>query len=90
MITIYKTATCPRCQFLMAWLEFHKIAFEAKLIDPDDADQMTEFRLNGIFLPVAPIMQVGGAYWYMSDELFPDGENLDTAKLRKIFQVGDI
>jgi glutaredoxin 3 len=51
-VTVYSTTTCPFCNMLKSYLHEHKIEFQEKMVDQDDAAKDEMVRSSGGFLGV--------------------------------------
>jgi glutaredoxin len=66
-LTVYSTATCPRCEQLKAALEKAGLHFENQ--DMSTPEALTELRVNGVFTLMAPVLQADDSF-YTVEELF--------------------
>ena len=86
MITIYKTANCPKCKLLKAHLDSIGQPYqEASLLDLlQDAETMTDLHMQGIHFKAAPVLQVESAY-YGPERFFAAGK-LDEKRLQELLK----
>ena len=63
MVIIYSTTTCPYCKMLKDYLDAHKVSYDEKLVDQDDAAREEMMRDSGGFLgvPFTVVTKDGGA-----------------------------
>ena len=64
---LYTLEFCPRCEILKDFLTSHQIPFT--VADMSSAKALTGFRVNGIFVQEAPVLQVDKTF-LTSQELF--------------------
>ena len=69
-IVVYSLETCPNCDLLKSFLK--KNGFLYSDLDLADPANMTELRLNNVFVREAPVLQVGNKF-LTSKELFQSG-----------------
>jgi len=80
-LTVYSTATCPRCEQLKAALKKAGLHFENQ--DMSTPEALTELRVNGVFTLMAPVLQAGDSF-YTVEELFKGEALRDLSGILKI------
>lgn len=69
-IVVYTLEICPNCEILKNFIKAN--GFEYSELDLSDPVNMTELRLNNVFVREAPVLQVGDTF-LTSSEIFKDG-----------------
>ena len=69
-IVVYSLEVCPNCELLKVFLKENGILYQE--LDLADPANMTELRLNNVFVREAPVLQVGDKF-LTSKELFKSG-----------------
>lgn len=73
-ITVYSLEYCPNCEILKEFLKSH--GFWYKELDMALPENMTELRLNNVFVREAPVLQVGETFLKSAD-LFENGSVIE-------------
>lgn len=66
-IVVYTLPICPNCEHLKELLKKNDIEFEVK--DLEDEDVRLELLINSVTLIEAPIVEINGSYFNMSDAI---------------------
>ncbi|WOF16189.1 glutaredoxin family protein [Methanoplanus sp. FWC-SCC4] len=69
-IVVYSLENCPNCELLKSFLKQN--GFEYQELDLADPANMTELRLNNVFVREAPVLQVEDKF-LVSADLFSGG-----------------
>lgn len=69
-ITVYSLEICPNCEILKNFLKSK--GFEYKELDLSLPENMTELRLNNVFVREAPVLQINETFLTSAD-LFKNG-----------------
>lgn len=69
-ITVYSLEICPNCEILKNFLKSNNL--EYKELDLSLPENMTELRLNNVFVREAPVLQVDDTFLTSAD-LFEKG-----------------
>lgn len=69
-IIVYSLEICPNCEILKNFLKSKGL--EYKELDLSLPENMTELRLNNVFVREAPVLQVEDTF-LTSDDIFKDG-----------------
>ncbi|MBN2733892.1 MAG: glutaredoxin family protein [Methanomicrobiaceae archaeon] len=69
-IVVYSLENCPNCDLLKSFLEEKGFSYEE--LDLSEPANMTELRLNNVFVREAPVLQAGDKF-LTSPELFKSG-----------------
>jgi glutaredoxin len=69
-IELYTLEECPHCKELADLLSNLSVPFDT--LSLDDAENITELRINGVFVTEAPVLRVGDT-WLQPAQLFPGG-----------------
>lgn len=69
-IVVYTLEICPNCELLKTFIKAN--GFEYSELDLSDPVNMTELRLNNVFVREAPVLQVGDTF-LTSAEIFKEG-----------------
>jgi glutaredoxin len=64
-ITVYSLEVCPNCEILKKFLKSN--GFEYAELDLSLPENMTELRLNNVFVREAPVLQVGETFLTSAD-----------------------
>ncbi|MFA5692334.1 MAG: glutaredoxin domain-containing protein [Acholeplasmataceae bacterium] len=64
-LVIYTTSTCPHCAELKKQLGSLGIDFDTRNLE--DADVLTDLRVEGCFAMQAPILQIGDMYFQVTE-----------------------
>lgn len=82
-VTIFSTATCPRCKLVSAKLHEWGIPHEEKSLIDISAEDRTDCIIEMGYVPIeAPLVRIG-YHWLASHEIF-EGSTLNEATLRAI------
>ncbi|MBP2132515.1 glutaredoxin [Methanomicrobium sp. W14] len=73
-IVVYSLENCPNCEMLKSFLKENGFLYEE--LDLADPANMTELRLNNVFVREAPVLQVNDKF-LTSQELFDNGSVRD-------------
>ena len=69
-ITVYSLEICPNCEILKRFLKSKEL--EYKELDLSLPENMTELRLNNVFVREAPVLQVDDTFLTSAD-IFKNG-----------------
>ena len=81
IVNVYSTKVCPKCKRLKTFLTSNGIAFES--LDMQEAENLTELRVNQVFTNNAPVLQVEGRFFTV-EEIFKGTELLESKVLEVI------
>ncbi|MBR6011887.1 MAG: glutaredoxin family protein [Methanomicrobium sp.] len=71
-ITVYSLEVCPNCEKLKNFLKSHDVAYDE--LDMASPENMTELRMNNVFVREAPVLQIGDDEFLTSRDLFSGGQ----------------
>lgn len=71
---VYTLEFCPNCELLKACLTAKGLSYEEQ--DMSTAENLTELRVNGVFVNEAPVLRLGDDF-YTSADLFAGGRVLE-------------
>ena len=80
-LTVYTTATCPRCEQLKAALKKAGLDFSSQ--DMSTPEALTELRVSGVFTLMAPVLQADESF-YTVEDLFEGDFLRDLSSILKI------
>ncbi len=80
-LTVYTTATCPRCEQLKAALK--KAGLDYNSQDMSTPAALTELRVSGVFTLMAPVLQADESF-YTVEDLFEGDCLRDISSILKI------
>ena len=69
-IEIFTLGNCPRCEELAEFLSGLSVPFDT--LSLDDAETITELRINGVFVTEAPVLHIGDT-WLLPSQIFQNG-----------------
>lgn len=69
-VELYTLEDCPHCEELAGLLTSLEVPFDT--LPLDNAENITELRINGVFVTEAPVLRVGDT-WLSPEQLFPGG-----------------
>ena len=78
-IVVYSLEVCPNCELLKGFLKKNGILYQE--LDLAEPANMTELRLNNVFVREAPVLQAGDKF-LTSPELFKSGSLREEEILR--------
>ncbi|MBE0515797.1 MAG: glutaredoxin family protein [Methanophagales archaeon] len=81
-IRVYTTKICPNCKKVKEFLAAEGEAYEE--VDITTVEALTELRLNGVFAPFAPVLQIGSTF-LTNHDLF-DGDELRKGRIKEVIK----
>lgn len=82
-VILYSTPTCIRCHQLVIWLDSQQIAYQVRNLE--DAEAITELRLDSVFPRETPVLSVNG-YYMLSHHLFSPEGKLNVTRIKDVLE----